>query len=161
MNIFKRLKYAKEAQEKLRSYDKLVDDLEDKLLAEREQSIHYRRLKKANRLAILPCAINDSIYIIEDPKNMPEVLNNHFVAAKYSDEDNSDLKIYMLTAKAFIFKDNNTLYLTVKEADYSTTGFIINTETTSVFTVLSDAVNKLLNLHKDVSTEVINFPYEQ
>lgn len=159
MNIFKKLKYAKIAQDKLRAYDKLVDDLEDKLIAEREQSVHYRRLKKENRLAILPCAINETIYIIANPKDMPEELQQYSVAAKHSDETNTDLKIYMLTVKAFIFKDNNTLYFTVKESDYGTTGFLVNTETVPIFTVLSDAVNKLLskNVDEDIVTEVVNF----
>lgn len=159
MNIIKQLKYAKKAQEKLRSYDKLVDDLEDKLIAEREQSVFYRRLKKANRLAILPCAINESIYIIADPKDIPEELQQYSVAAKHSDDANNDLKIYMLTVKAFIFKDNNVLYFTVKESDYNTTGFMVNTETAPIFTSLSEAVNKLLNKNVDenVVTEVVNF----
>ena len=159
MNIFKQIKFAKTAQEKLRAYDKLVDDLEERLLAEREQSIYYRRLKKQNRLTILPCAINESIYIIANPEEMPEELQQYSVAAKHSDEYNTDLKIYMLTVKAFIFKDNNVLYFTVHESDYGTTGFMVNTENSPIFTVLSEAVNKLLNkdISDDVVTEVVNF----
>ena len=158
-NIFKMLKNAKIAQEQLRSYDQLVDNLEDRLIAEREQSVYYRRLKKENKLAILPCAINETIYIIADPKDMPKELHQYSVAAKHSEENNTDLKIYMLTVKAFILKDNNVLYFTVKESDYGTTGFMVNTEKTSVFTALSEAINKLLNnkIPDDVVTEVVNF----
>ena len=159
MNIIKLLKNAKKAQEQLRSYDQLVDNLEDRLIAEREQSVYYRRLKKENKLAILPCAINETIYIIANPNDMPEELYQYSVAAKHCEENNTDPKIYMLTVKAFIFKDNNVLYFTVKESDYGTTGFMVNTENTSVFTVLSEAINKLLNnnIASGIVTEVVNY----
>lgn len=162
MNFFKLLKRLKETekdQEHLRIYDQLVDNLEDRLIIEREQSVYYRRLKKENKLAILPCAINESVYIIANPENMPEELHQYSVAAKHSEDTNTDLKIYMLTAKAFIFKDDNVLYFTVKESDYNTTGFMINTNTTPVFTVLSEAVNTLLNsnMSTDVVSEIVSF----